>query len=284
MAAGGRVPPPGEQRTAETPVASTVHEPVGNPAGPGLWHHKGMQLPAYIQHVANHLRAQGHSESSAVQMAVGIIQNWAAGHDGRGNKVHADVQAAAAKAVAEWEALKAAASGGAKRFNPFHLPAGPAGGEFTHAGGGGGGAGGKAPAGKGAAVPPPAGRHPMHRRGESAARRELLQRAQADREQARGLEQELHTLEAQLAQHHKQAAAAKHQAAAAKQAGHVVKHRGPVTHHHAARRLSLQHRIVSLRARIGSLLAQAAHLEKQAAGMRSLGEAAEYRFHDGCWG
>lgn len=99
-------------RTAETPVASTVHEPVGNPAGPGLWHHQGMQLPAYIQHVANRLRDQGHGESNAVQMAVGIVKNWAAGHDGHGNQVHPDVQAAAVKAVAEWEALKAAASGG----------------------------------------------------------------------------------------------------------------------------------------------------------------------------
>src|SRR5215469_13974556 len=99
-------------RTAETPIASTVHEPVGNPAGPGLWHHKGMQLPAYIQHVANRLRAEGHDESSAVRIAVGVIQNWAAGHDGKGHRVHPDVQAAAAKAVAEWEALKAAASGG----------------------------------------------------------------------------------------------------------------------------------------------------------------------------
>jgi HK97 family phage prohead protease len=68
-----------------------------------------MQLPAYIQHVANRLRAQGHPESQAVHMAVGIVQDWAAGHDGHGNAVSADVQAAAVKAVAEWEALRAAA-------------------------------------------------------------------------------------------------------------------------------------------------------------------------------
>ncbi|HJZ93749.1 MAG TPA: HK97 family phage prohead protease, partial [Gemmataceae bacterium] len=36
---------------------------------------------------------------------------WAAGHDGHGNRVHADVQAAAVKAVAQWEAAKAAAHG-----------------------------------------------------------------------------------------------------------------------------------------------------------------------------
>ena len=65
-----------------------------------------------IQHVANRLRAQGHDESSAVHIAVGVVQNWAAGHDGKGHVVHADVQAAAVKAVAEWEALKAASGGG----------------------------------------------------------------------------------------------------------------------------------------------------------------------------
>ena len=99
-------------RTAETPVASTVHEPFGSPSGPGLWHHKGLQLPAYIQHVAHHLTTQGHSESKAIGMAVGIVRNWAEGHDGRGNKVHPDVQAAAVKAMAEWAAAKAVASKG----------------------------------------------------------------------------------------------------------------------------------------------------------------------------
>jgi phage head maturation protease len=97
--------------TAKTGEASTVHEPIGKPSGPGLWHHKGMQLPPYVQHVAHHLIAQGHDESRAIEMAVGIVKNWAAGHDGHGNAVHPDVQAAAAKNVAQWEALKAKASG-----------------------------------------------------------------------------------------------------------------------------------------------------------------------------
>jgi hypothetical protein len=35
-------------RTAETPTASTVHEPLGKPGGPGLWHRKSWQLPPYI--------------------------------------------------------------------------------------------------------------------------------------------------------------------------------------------------------------------------------------------
>jgi len=104
-------------RTAHTAEASTVHEPIGKPGGPGLWHHKTMQLPAYIQHVAHHLIAQGHDESTAIEEAVGIVKNWAAGHDGHGRHVHPDVQAAAAKNIADWEALKAKAhaSTGARR-------------------------------------------------------------------------------------------------------------------------------------------------------------------------
>jgi len=97
-------------RTPRTAEASTVHEPLGKPGGPGLFHHKGLQLPAYIQHVAHHLIASGHDESRAIEMAVGIVKNWAAGHDGHGNRVHPDVQAAAARNIAQWEADKARGS------------------------------------------------------------------------------------------------------------------------------------------------------------------------------
>lgn len=95
-------------RTAHTAEASTVHEPIGSPTGPGLWHKKGLQLPPYIQHVAHRLMAEhGHDESKAIEMAVGIVRNWSEGHNGKGQKVHPDVQAAAAKNIAQWEALKA---------------------------------------------------------------------------------------------------------------------------------------------------------------------------------
>lgn len=87
---------------------ATVHEPVGRKS---LWGHPGWQLPAYIQHVANDLREKGHPESRAIAMAVGIIKNWAHGHDGKGGRVSAETQAAAAKALAEWQALKAKAAG-----------------------------------------------------------------------------------------------------------------------------------------------------------------------------
>jgi HK97 family phage prohead protease len=101
-----------ELRTAETPVISTVHSPIGSPAGPGLWHHKGLQLPAYIQNVAKAFLRKGVPESEAIARAVGVVKDWAAGRAPNGGHVHPDVQAAAAKAVAEWEALKAASGGG----------------------------------------------------------------------------------------------------------------------------------------------------------------------------
>lgn len=108
-----------ESRTAETPAASTVHEPFGSPSGPGLFHVKGLELPAYIQHVAHHLTGMGHPESQAIGMAVGIVRDWAEGHDGKGHRIHPDVQAAAAKAIAEWEADKAKAHGGKSRSVPL---------------------------------------------------------------------------------------------------------------------------------------------------------------------
>src|SRR6266576_129359 len=86
-----------------------AHEKVGH-TDQGLWHHEGWQLPAYIQHVANDLIESGHSESHAIELAVGIIKNWAHGHDGRGHSVSAETQAKAVAALAEWEALKAAAN------------------------------------------------------------------------------------------------------------------------------------------------------------------------------
>jgi hypothetical protein len=58
-------------RTALTAEASTIHKPFGSPSGPGLFHKKGLQLPAYIQHVAHHLVGE-HGESKAIEMAVGL--------------------------------------------------------------------------------------------------------------------------------------------------------------------------------------------------------------------
>lgn len=62
-------------------------------------------LPRFIRAIAHALIRNGHSESNAIQIAVGVVKNWAAG----GGDVSAKTRAKAAKALAEWEAKKAAA-------------------------------------------------------------------------------------------------------------------------------------------------------------------------------
>ena len=88
--------------SAKTAGYSVTHHRLG----PGdLWHTPGLQLPAYIQNIAAALERDGHSRSSAISTAVGTCRRWAAG----GGKVTPEVRAAAAKALAEWEAAKARA-------------------------------------------------------------------------------------------------------------------------------------------------------------------------------
>ena len=62
-------------------------------------------LPNYICRIAKHIKESGKSTSTAIAMAISTVKRWAAGGDG----VEPDTQAKAAKAVAEWEALKAKA-------------------------------------------------------------------------------------------------------------------------------------------------------------------------------
>lgn len=70
-------------------------------SGPGG---KGGQLPAYIQHIALALvKRRGMDRSRAIQMAIGIVKRWAKGV----GRVDANTRAAASKAVAEWEGMKA---------------------------------------------------------------------------------------------------------------------------------------------------------------------------------
>lgn len=95
--------------TAQTATASTVPHPIGKPGGPGLFHIKGAGLPPYIENLRNGMMKQGHDESSATQMAIGICRDWKDGHDGHGHKVSADVQAAATAAIAEYDKTRAQA-------------------------------------------------------------------------------------------------------------------------------------------------------------------------------
>lgn len=62
-------------------------------------------LPAYIQNVAKGIMKSGKSESTAIASAIAVMKRWAAGV----GHVSPEVRAAAAKALAEWEAKRAAA-------------------------------------------------------------------------------------------------------------------------------------------------------------------------------
>lgn len=65
-------------------------------------------LPNYICQIAKSVMKSGKSKSSAIAIAVSRVKKWAAGGDG----VEADTKAKAAKAVAQWEKMKAKAKGG----------------------------------------------------------------------------------------------------------------------------------------------------------------------------
>lgn len=102
--------------TPQTPEASTVVKPTVPPGGPGLFHVKGMHLPPYMEHLWFHL-VKRYGKHDAYRVANGIVHKWAAGinpggfktKSGKGRRVHADVQAAAAKNIAEWEKDRAEA-------------------------------------------------------------------------------------------------------------------------------------------------------------------------------
>lgn len=91
--------------SAKTPELSSASTPLGKPGGPGLFHDRSLQLPDYIRNIAKALMRDGHAKSQAIQIAIGTVKRWARG----GGDVKPEVRAAAAKAVAEWEAAKAKA-------------------------------------------------------------------------------------------------------------------------------------------------------------------------------
>lgn len=91
--------------SVQTARLAEEHHKLGKPGGPGLFHNKSLQLPAYIQNIARALMKEGHPKSMAISIAIATVKRWAAG----GGKVKPEVRAAAAKAVAEWEKDKAVA-------------------------------------------------------------------------------------------------------------------------------------------------------------------------------
>ena len=100
------------EKSELTPMLSTTHNPLGTH---GLWHTPSkkvpekQQLPAYIQNIAHALIRSGHEEGEAISMAVGAVRRWSQGYGawGKKQKVTPVVQAAAQRALAEWEKLKA---------------------------------------------------------------------------------------------------------------------------------------------------------------------------------
>lgn len=99
-------------KSAQTPVVSTVHHPLGRE---GLWHTPDrhvssmQQLPAYVQNTARALmRDQGMGEQEAIATAINAVKEWAAGRAFGGRvKVTPEVQAAARRALDEWQRLRA---------------------------------------------------------------------------------------------------------------------------------------------------------------------------------
>lgn len=94
----------GVELSAKTAFYSEHHHELGTPGGPGLWRHKGWQLPDYITNIAKGVMESGQLDKSrAISIAVGKVRDWA---EGKG-KVSPEVRAASVKAIAEWDALRA---------------------------------------------------------------------------------------------------------------------------------------------------------------------------------
>ena len=98
-------------KSAQTPVASTVHHPLGPDS---LWQTPdkhvpaAQRLPAYVENTALALqRDQGMGESESIATAINAVKEWAAGRAFGGHvKVTPEVQQAAQRALQEWEHLK----------------------------------------------------------------------------------------------------------------------------------------------------------------------------------
>lgn len=93
------------RESAKTAMLSRTHAPIGKggrnwitASKPG---NRG-QLPAYIQNVRNAIMRDGTPESDATGIAIGRVRDWS---EGKGN-VSPEVRAAAAKAIAEFDAMR----------------------------------------------------------------------------------------------------------------------------------------------------------------------------------
>jgi hypothetical protein len=73
--------------------------------GTSNWVEEEGGLPEYICEIARAIKRKGKTTSRAIAIAIGTVKNWA---HGKGN-VDADTRAKAAKALAQWTAMKARA-------------------------------------------------------------------------------------------------------------------------------------------------------------------------------
>jgi len=88
--------------SADTARLSTMHSPLGTKPAFGT---PGLKLPAYIQNIAKALmRDEGFDKAHAIATAVSRCRKWK-----DDPKVSPAVRAAAAKAIAEWDELRARA-------------------------------------------------------------------------------------------------------------------------------------------------------------------------------
>ena len=86
-----------------------------------LFNTPGVELPGYIREIARALMRDGKTKSNAIQIAIGVCKNWAAG---KGKGVNPDTRAKAAAAIAQWEKAKATARATPNKqdhSNPFDL-------------------------------------------------------------------------------------------------------------------------------------------------------------------
>lgn len=105
--------------SAKTAGYAVKHAPIGSKSNGKNWIERdkpsGGQLPAYIQNVRNALIRDGMEKGRAHAVAISRIETWKSG----GGNVSPEVRAAAAKAWAQWEAMKARAGKLREGVRPF---------------------------------------------------------------------------------------------------------------------------------------------------------------------
>jgi hypothetical protein len=207
--------------SAKTAMLEVTPAPYGKPGGPGLYGVAGNKHSDYFEQIVKALtEKRGMDKGKASQVAWGVLRKWAGG----GGKVHPEVRAAAAGALAKEAAAGALAKGSQHAaswdqvsravelatvmefFNPAQqrVPVGQlGGGQFAPAGSGGQAAGKQQPKGKTAAKKPDAHQlhvaHVAHVNKVSTQKAGLLVTAQDDTQKANALIKQRDVLAKELA-------------------------------------------------------------------------------------